>query len=96
MPTLTNVTHRGGVVRLFGLEEEAAFVAVHNDGNVTLYDGDSGNVLSSLQACARVCVPVRACLCRCAPGRAWTPGLRSTLSHTPRMRPLAAVAHMRQ
>lgn len=43
-----NVTHRGGILRLMSLASRGRFVAIHNDGNLVMYDGDSGAPLTSM------------------------------------------------
>ncbi|KXZ45932.1 hypothetical protein GPECTOR_49g516 [Gonium pectorale] len=45
----TNVTHRGGLLRLQPLEGVGHFVGLHLDGGLTLYHGDSGAVVATLQ-----------------------------------------------
>lgn len=48
--SLSNVTHRGGAVRLLGLPlVRSAFLALHLDGNLTMYDGVWGLPLANLQ-----------------------------------------------
>ncbi|KAG2437051.1 hypothetical protein HYH02_011312 [Chlamydomonas schloesseri] len=48
-PSLTRVAHRGAMIRLMGLDGLGHLAALHLDGNVTLYHGDSGAVVASLQ-----------------------------------------------
>ncbi|KAG2429813.1 hypothetical protein HXX76_010597 [Chlamydomonas incerta] len=48
-PNLTRVAHRGGMLRLTGLEGAGHLVALHIDGNITMYHGNSGAEIASLQ-----------------------------------------------
>ncbi|EFJ53028.1 hypothetical protein VOLCADRAFT_102646 [Volvox carteri f. nagariensis] len=48
-PRVTNVTHRGGVIRLASLPTQGRFVALHRDGFLVLYDGASGAALAEVQ-----------------------------------------------
>lgn len=46
---LTNVTHRGSLIRTLPLMTSNHMLGLHRDGNLVLYDGTSGTVLSTLQ-----------------------------------------------
>ncbi|GIL83171.1 hypothetical protein Vretimale_11434 [Volvox reticuliferus] len=49
VPRITsNVTHRGGLLRMLSLSTHDRFICVHSDGNLVLYDGDSGAPLGSI------------------------------------------------
>lgn len=48
VPRISNVTHRGGLVRMISLPTHERFVAVHGDGNLVLYDGNTGVALASV------------------------------------------------
>ncbi|PNW81343.1 hypothetical protein CHLRE_07g352000v5 [Chlamydomonas reinhardtii] len=49
-PGLTRVAHRGGLLRLVGLEGAGGhLLGLHIDGNITMYHGDTGAEVVSLQ-----------------------------------------------
>ncbi|PNH01576.1 hypothetical protein TSOC_012527 [Tetrabaena socialis] len=48
VPTVTNVTHRGNLIRMLDLQNHSRFVAVHRDGNLVMYHGDTGAEETSL------------------------------------------------
>ena len=48
VPTIRNVSHAGGIIRMTNLSSRGRFVAVHNTGRLVMYDGDTGAALASL------------------------------------------------
>lgn len=45
---LTNVTHRGALIRSLPLMSARRMLGLHRDGNLVLYDGETGSALTSL------------------------------------------------